>query len=32
MNGMIMVFEVQIDMEGNLSAREWKWRWEEILY
>ena len=25
MNGMITVFEVQIDMEGNLSAREWKW-------
>ena len=24
-NGMITVFEVQIDMEGNLSAREWKW-------
>ena len=32
MNGMITVFEVQIDMEGNLSAREWKWRWEEILF
>jgi hypothetical protein len=26
MNGMITVFEVQIDMEGNLSAREWEWR------
>jgi hypothetical protein len=25
MNGMITVFEVQIDMEGNLSAIEWKW-------
>jgi hypothetical protein len=25
MNGMITVFEVQIDGEGNLSAREWKW-------
>ena len=25
MNGMITVFEVQIAMEGNLSAREWKW-------
>src|SRR5215216_4663812 len=25
MNGMITVFEVQIDMEGNLSAREWEW-------
>ena len=26
MNGMITVFEVQIDGEGNLSAREWEWR------
>ena len=26
MNDMITVFEVQIDMEGNLSAREWAWR------
>jgi hypothetical protein len=26
MNGMITVFEVQIDREGNLSAREWEWR------
>jgi hypothetical protein len=25
MNRMITVFEVQIDMEGNLSAREWEW-------
>jgi hypothetical protein len=25
MNGMITVFEVQIDREGNLSAREWGW-------
>jgi hypothetical protein len=25
MNNMITVFEVQIDMEGNLSAREWEW-------
>jgi hypothetical protein len=25
MNGMITVFEVQIDREGNLSAREWEW-------
>jgi hypothetical protein len=25
MNGMITVFEVQIDREGNLSATEWKW-------
>jgi hypothetical protein len=25
MNGMITVFEVQIDSEGNLSAREWEW-------
>lgn len=25
MNGMITVFEVQIDGEGNLSAREWEW-------
>ncbi len=24
-NGMITVFEVQIDGEGNLSAREWEW-------
>ena len=24
-NGMITVFEVQIDSEGNLSAREWEW-------
>jgi hypothetical protein len=32
MNGMITAFEVQIDMEGNLSAREWRWGWEEILY
>jgi hypothetical protein len=26
MNGLITVFEVQIDREGNLSAREWEWR------
>ena len=26
MNDMITVFEVQIDMEGNLTAREWEWR------
>ena len=26
MNNMITVFEVQIDREGNLSAREWEWR------
>jgi hypothetical protein len=26
MNDMITFFEVQIDMEGNLSAREWEWR------
>jgi hypothetical protein len=26
MDGMITVFEVQIDKEGNLSAREWEWR------
>ena len=26
MNGMITVFEVQIDREGSLSAREWEWR------
>jgi hypothetical protein len=26
MNGMMTVFEVQIDSEGNLSAREWEWR------
>src|SRR5215211_1683952 len=26
MDGMITVFEVQIDREGNLSAREWEWR------
>jgi hypothetical protein len=26
MDGMITVFEVQIDREGNLSAREWQWR------
>jgi hypothetical protein len=26
MNGMLTVFEVQIDREGNLSAREWEWR------
>jgi hypothetical protein len=26
MNGMMTVFEVQIDREGNLSAREWEWR------
>jgi hypothetical protein len=26
MNGMITVFEVQIDREGTLSAREWEWR------
>src|SRR5919109_1335077 len=25
MQGMITVFEVQIDREGNLSAREWEW-------
>jgi hypothetical protein len=25
MNGMISVFEVQIDREGNLSATEWEW-------
>jgi hypothetical protein len=25
MNNMITVFEVQIDMEGNLSAKEWEW-------
>jgi hypothetical protein len=25
MNGMITVFEVQIDMEGKLPAREWRW-------
>jgi hypothetical protein len=25
MNNMITVFEVQIDSEGNLSAREWEW-------
>jgi hypothetical protein len=25
LNRMITVFEVQIDMEGNLSAREWEW-------
>jgi hypothetical protein len=25
MNGMMTVFEVQIDREGNLSAREWEW-------
>jgi hypothetical protein len=25
MDGMITVFEVQIDGEGNLSAREWEW-------
>jgi hypothetical protein len=25
MNGMLTVFEVQIDGEGNLSAREWEW-------
>jgi hypothetical protein len=25
MNGMITVFEVLIDGEGNLSAREWEW-------
>jgi hypothetical protein len=25
MNNMITVFEVQIDGEGNLSAREWEW-------
>jgi hypothetical protein len=25
MNGMITVFEVQIDGDGNLSAREWEW-------
>src|ERR671911_2654569 len=25
MDGMITVFEVQIDREGNLSAREWEW-------
>ena len=26
MDGMITVFEVQIDREGSLSAREWEWR------
>jgi hypothetical protein len=26
MDGMITIFEVQIDREGNLSAREWEWR------
>jgi hypothetical protein len=26
MDGMITVFEVQIDREENLSAREWQWR------
>ena len=26
MNNMMTVFEVQIDREGNLSAREWQWR------
>jgi hypothetical protein len=25
MNGMVTVFEVQIDGQGNLSAREWEW-------
>ena len=25
MNNMMTVFEVQIDGEGNLSAREWEW-------
>ena len=25
MNGMIAVFEFQIDREGNLSVREWEW-------
>ena len=25
MNNMITVFEVQIDIDGNLSAREWEW-------
>jgi hypothetical protein len=25
MNGMITVFEVKIDREGNLSATEWEW-------
>jgi hypothetical protein len=25
MNDMITVFEVQIDREGNLTAREWEW-------
>ena len=25
MNNMITVFEVQIDRDGNLSAREWEW-------
>jgi hypothetical protein len=25
MDGMITVFEVQIDREGNLSATEWEW-------
>jgi hypothetical protein len=25
MNGMITLFEVQIDREGNLSATEWEW-------
>jgi hypothetical protein len=26
MDGIITVFEVQIDREANLSAREWQWR------
>jgi hypothetical protein len=26
MDGMITFFEVQIDSEGSLSAREWEWR------
>jgi len=26
MNGRINVFEVQVDTEENLSAREWEWR------
>jgi len=25
MNNMITVFEVRVDREGNLTAREWKW-------
>jgi hypothetical protein len=26
MNGMIAVFEFQIDTEGKLSVREWEWK------